>query len=66
MTRPINPASTNGRAASWISTRSGGFAASASSPERTESWRCAPPEIGGRNREEKLCEAASYSPESSG
>ena len=39
MTRVISAGSTKGRAASWISTRSGGLAASASSPERTESWR---------------------------
>jgi hypothetical protein len=58
MTRAISAGSTNGRAAR-ISTLSGGSAASASSPERTESCRSPPPATGGRNREEKLFEAAS-------
>ena len=39
MTRSISAASGNGRAPSWISTRVGRYAASASSPSRTESCR---------------------------
>ena len=45
-TRSTTPASTNGRAESWISTRSGASAARASKPLRTEICRVAPPRHG--------------------
>ena len=46
-TRSMISAVTNGRAASWISTRSGACGASAARPLRTETCRVAPPAIGG-------------------
>ena len=43
ITRSISAASTNGRAASWISTFRGSWPRSAARPSRTESCRVAPP-----------------------
>ena len=45
--REISAADTNGRAASWISTTSGFWLASASRPACTEACRVAPPLAGG-------------------
>ena len=44
---PITLREISGRAASWISTKSGASFASASSPSRTDSCRVAPPVTGG-------------------